>query len=1202
MRVNSLSNILIPIKRRKLLINEDVISLSNVARALDPLLLAFSIIRGLYWTRYGVEFFREEDYEAGKVRLNDLCRDKPDECILEVASRLYEHGLLLPLPGDPSPAVDKYTVKPYYDFMSNYNSNLIDISEEELASYNTLVTIESYISSHFTDATMEWMYRVASKIAQYFSKITGFEKVFFKTIHGELLRQIANAGPLPLHVAVANVNVLPVLIDIPAGSLIRGDKSHMRSIEDLKDSLIQYFIKVHGVNEELAPCVSNILIGALKSTGIVSLDIYQFQVISDFLDRSASKGSDVPVVLTAPTGAGKTIIFSIILLARRLGYRFSSRYASDVSNKTMIIYPRKTLATQQLQRLARLVYHVNKLIEGNPCGVLVDPITIAIRDQESLARWSADDSTAWDSIRGICFEEATCARHRVVNGEYHSEPEWLFDVKEKFKIKGRNMKALEAADIIVTNYAMAFKMALRYLDTLIGGAPPDPLHIAFSRTDQVFLDEAHIYLEEDYAPLISTVVSLLNYQRSVVSNVGKLGLVISSATLSNFELIPRDLSTKNIVGVVKTTGAEPSRLKDILRAITGGKIDLDNIVMRDYNETISEKLRKEVWKYPMKISLWAVVSTMPDRRSSTALQESLVNLLHVINSLRLRTGNTIRFMGLTFIDKKEQLLRIIDWFTNRIILEAGDHYDRVLLTSKKYNVNIDLRRSSDSGWLANIMITNEIEKRLGNGNSLASVIWDLDPQRNVSIQLSHFHAIAPYLDADGYKNLRSAGSTNWVDILDKIVNKNNILHEIDKFANIVKEYHIFRDDYKLKELLDKLDRENLKLYYTAHHGDIRVTRPLIDKKIVEGEPLLVLSTSTLEVGLDIPGVIAVIQYSQDAPIGSPTQRLGRSGRSAESLFISNGILILKNTKEDIRLIEERNAIDYLFTMYFDVPRPLSDNPVFIASIINTVLMRAALRDLNGKYTQGILEVFINKLQEKFSSKYNKIQEITKSLATEHGAVIQYVRYWIHDVVNVIEAYLSQFRDDVNIGKIKAEDYLRGILTRNSGSFFEKYWIEDAENRYRDYGFTLDKARGPVNTDLDKLIRAIIRALRKKLDNSQEHLLEYLESLLSKSVRLIFPSTSDDYIKLSNMSIHAMLSTAQDILSRPGIPMSKETDDLGKIIRSLIIISIVRVIDKISMSRDEDIIRLISSVIYPGVLSDIGQPENKPSVKYISGLM
>ena len=1195
MRVNSLSNTLIPIRRRKLLVSDNVISLSNVARALDPLLLVFSIIRGLYWAEKGVEFFCDEKCNVPKIWISDLCESSLDECVIEFVKKLYDFGLLIPLPGGPSLAVDKYTAKPYYHFISNYNNNFIDMTDEELTSYDVLVTIKNYITRHFPNLSMDYMYHIASKIVQFFNKITGFEKVFFKTLHGELLRQIANTGPLPLHVTAANANVLPVLIDIPAGSLIRGDQTLMWTIDKLESYLVQYFIKVHNVNENLAPCVSRILIDALKSSGIISLDIYQFAVVSEFLERSASLGNDVPVVLTAPTGAGKTIIFSIILLARRLGYRFSGKYASDIPNKTMIIYPRKTLATQQLQRLAKLIYHVNKLVAKKPCHVKVDPITIAIRDQESLSSQEEENK----SIRGICFEESACAKHRIVDGEYFSEPDWLFDVKEGFKIRGRNMRALDAADIIVTNYAMAFKMALRYLDTLIGDAPSDPLHTALSRTDQVILDEAHIYLEKEYASLISTVISFLNYQRSVISGSGKLGLVISSATLSNFELIPRNLSTRNIIGVVKKTGTDPNRLKDILRAITGGKIELENIVMRDYNETISEKLHTDAWKYPMKISLWTTVSTMPDRKSSTTLEESLINLFHVINSLRRRTGNTIRFMGLTFIDKKEQLLRIIDWFTNRLLLEAGDHYDRVLLTSKKYSVNIDLRPSSDNGLLSKIMIINEIEKRLKKGKDLASVIWDLDSYKNVSIQFSNFHALAPYLDASGYKELRSANEINWVNKLNNIVNRDNILYNIDKFAEILKEYHTFRDEYKLKELLDKLDKENLKLYYTAHHGSIRVSRPLIDNRIVTGEPLLVISTSTLEVGLDIPGVIAVIQYSQDAPIGSPTQRLGRSGRSEESLFISNGILILKNTKEDIRLIEERNAIDYLFTMYFDIPRPLSDNPVFIASIITTILMRAALRDSNWNNRRNKFETFINKLQEKFNIKYRRILEIIRFLASDYEVVERYVSHWIDDVISVIKAYLSRYENNVEIDEINVEDYLEGILFGNSDPLFEKYVIEGAEYKYRNYGFTLDKARGPVITDLDRLIRAIVSAIRAKLDNDEKDLLDYLESLLSKSVKLLFPPTPDDYTKLSIMSIHSMLNAAQDILSNLDISISSEAIDLGKLIRSLIVISVVRIIDKIPISGDDDIIRFISSIIYPGVLSDIGQSENKPSVKYVS---
>jgi len=102
---------------------------------------------------------------------------------------------------------------------------------------------------------------------------------------------------------------------------------------------------------------------------------------------------------------------------------------------------------------------------------------------------------------------------------------------------------------------------------------------------------------------------------------------------------------------------------------------------------------------------------------------------------------------------------------------------------------------------------------------------------------------------------------------------------------------VSNDRQNWQNFLGKL-KDSIDFHYAWHSGAIR-TR--LFGRFMRGDVRMLLATSTLELGINVPDVSAIIQYKLPIRSESFIQRIGRAGRNPESNRIVIGILILSQS-------------------------------------------------------------------------------------------------------------------------------------------------------------------------------------------------------------------------------------------------------------------------------------------------------------------
>jgi len=604
------------------------------------------------------------------------------------------------------------------------------------------------------------------------------------------------------------------------------------------------------------------ILRSLRSEGgyeIGKLSEFQLNSVRKLLRVDREKGGrPFFFLLTSPPGAGKTIVFTIYALARAV--RNVINRESEESEKIVIMYPTKTLAKQQLQLLIYTLEELNRELTARG----LREIKIALYDGDSNRR------------------KRKLRRLRCSAGdlEYGEDGHVYCGGAEVGWISERDV---DDADIVVTN---PYKLSSDLLRPEKGWV---------ERIGVIILDEAHHFLDGTTLDFMTALLHRVVIRKQLVSNSNGCRIapdvILSSATITSSGMPFKDadkVTFRGIGGFLRMQ--RPNSQKTQRVDEESAKKTVEELAKRVFGEELANCYRKDYEDYyahitgtetGRKLTLPLVLFSIPEQSPTGTLTEVAVSsLIFSKASLRRR----IIAEGITsifFVDNKELQREIESHLKRRMLSRELSPADKLLVRPYVQRNAAQIAPLPHGRRIVEDILKSKNLKALENYHHLALYCAKKEDLDSVLLN----DVVSEYLGG-GVQTPRQCYKQAQADALDIIKNKDQKPSTNAQYVPIL-----------------------------VHNADLSHSRRMNVEEFIEkarGRWGLVIATSTLEMGVNIENAGVVVQYGLPALPEIVVQRFGRGGRSVRTLFTSVGVLVPRNTGEDVALIDEDYAILRLF--------------------------------------------------------------------------------------------------------------------------------------------------------------------------------------------------------------------------------------------------------------------------------------------------
>ncbi|MEM0463053.1 MAG: DEAD/DEAH box helicase [Pyrobaculum sp.] len=685
----------------------------------------------------------------------------------------------------------------------------------------------------------------------------------FRTFHGKVAQLLRHTAALPGDIRTFEGFYLPAIIDY-LGEEVDLDKVAAKvanAVEEIAKKLgakaDSHLIRkaVEGLSDE-------------KGQQIKKLRPFQLRALEEASQKIGGSGPPL-ILLTAPPGAGKTLVFLIMALAVALS-----------GGKVLIMYPTKKLAVQQVQQLYYTLERLN--------ATLGNKLTLAIADGDSrecregsaraLKCRGGQGSLHFDGRKYVCKD-----------GSNEIEVEWFCECEECDPLSSR---------IIVTN---PFK-----LSSILRRESPDEVKEFARDIRLIIIDEAHTLLEAKKLDFMTALLHRLILLGGLESNMP--AIILSSATITSSglplaESYGEEVTLRSIGALERVEGSSTARsfLTALAEQLLGrGLAQKYQLVAVDYYEVPESSGR-------MKITAPMIVFTSPDESTAGTVQEATVTLALAAGARMGAGGRRLMrsFSSIIFFDNKEELHEVERYVRCRLLAVEGSPADKTLTKPLALkNLQQQLGGRPQGGRSASGECSIDTTKPWGSrGLEVVKTLLTRAVQQHGDNDELQIYSHLP-LFCTNSADMKSALKYAYMIYSNQQAGTAPKCYDISARVAAEITYDTLSHGHDVAQ----------RSYILIHHADLRrEMRYNIEKRLEEpGKWAVVLATSTLEVGVNLRGVGVVAQHGLPRLASSVVQRFGRGGRDGDVFFTSFGVLFPRHTGEDIALLDEDYAVSRMF--------------------------------------------------------------------------------------------------------------------------------------------------------------------------------------------------------------------------------------------------------------------------------------------------
>ncbi len=356
-----------------------------------------------------------------------------------------------------------------------------------------------------------------------------------------------------------------------------------------------------------------------------------------------------------------------------------------------------------------------------------------------------------------------------------------------------------------------------------------------------------------------------------------------------------------------------------------------------------------------------------------------------------------------------------------------------------------------------------------------------------------------------------------------------------------------RDTWKFidRELIEVVKNKRsivLNSSIRIHYGDLdQGEREKIEEEFqTKLLPALLLSTSTLELGIDIPDIWQISQFRPPLSSDSFIQRIGRAGRSLKTNYIALGTLILTNMPSDISYLVDSERQKALFNRT-KLKVPLNK------TIENQHMILAILDYLN---TNIILGKIPESKSPVLNSFYYRVEELS------HAEKIK-------DLLELIMKYKTEIKEYLMKTFNKNEDYAKQVISEFIRDLSVSAGILSEES--------INKFIGKIDEIYNTLINLHTNGLLSEIKNKLIKVSNHIEA--SEWKRLYKLISEIDNLMGSLIYYIKKLLAENSLRSEMIIEISKSLENLKEINENL-----QRSIESLDKYSEGEVNRLIDSLL------------------------